>query len=125
MLPHPALDPASDGAPPISVPCGVAVIQSGKDEVREDVKNAHTPAVVLVVDGALEQGPQLLKVLLGLVQGVLEGADLLELVGAPVGLVGEHEEAEGIVDGVGDGGQQRADGLWGGPVVGGIVSGLG
>jgi hypothetical protein len=95
-------------------------------EIRENVKEVHTPAVVLVVDGALEQGPHLLEVLLSLVQGVLDGADLLELVRAPVGLVGEHEEAEGIVDGVCDGGQQGADGLWGGAVGGGvIVGGLG
>lgn len=107
---------------PISVPCGDEVVNGGWNEKYE---NAHTPAVVLVVDGALEQRPHLLEVLLGLVQGVLEGADLLELVGPPVGLVGEHEEAEGIVDGVGDGGQQRADRLLGGPVGGVIVCGLG
>lgn len=81
----------------------------------------HTPPIILVVKGPLQQGSQLLEVLLGLVQGALEGADLLVLVRAPVRPIGEQEAAERIADCVGDRGQERADRVDAGIRRGGFV----
>ena len=66
---------------------------------------------MFVVEAAIDESGQLLEVLLGLVEGFLEQAQLLELVGPPRPLVGEHQDPQGIVDRVRDDGQERADAL--------------
>lgn len=84
----------------------------GRTGNRQDyMKCTRTNAVVLVVESPVHQGRQLLEVLLGLVEGVLEQAELLELVRPPRPLVGEHHGAEAIVERVRDDGQERANGL--------------
>lgn len=65
---------------------------SGKVLVQALEKGGHkrTGPVVLVIKLAMDKGCHLLKVLFGVVERLLEGADLLELVGAPLSLVSEH-----------------------------------
>lgn len=58
----------------------------GEEETQE-----HTYPVVLVVELAAHQLSHFLKVLLCLVECVLQRARLFELVGSPVTLVGKHE----------------------------------
>lgn len=62
-------------------------------------------AVVLVVALSIQKRRQVLEVLLGLVQRLLQGAHLFELVGPPLPLVGEHERAQRGADGIRDLGQ--------------------
>jgi hypothetical protein len=69
----------------------------------------HTIPIILVVVLPVDERPQLLKVLLGLVQRNLERAHLFELVGAPLSLVGEHQVAQGLAKRIRDLGQQRPD----------------
>jgi hypothetical protein len=69
---------------------------------------------VLVVVLAVDQRGQLLEVALGLVEGRLERAHLLVLVGAPVVVVlllrvAPHEQRERRREQVGNGREQRAD----------------
>ena len=70
-----------------------------------------TSAVVLVVQLAPHEGRQLLEVFLGLVERVLEGAQLLVLVGAPERLVRLVQEQDALVEQVRDGSQQSPDGV--------------
>ena len=60
---------------------------------------------------SVDERAHLLKVLFGFVEGLFEHAGLLELVGAPVALVGEHEDAEGFGQACCYGGEEGADGL--------------
>lgn len=55
---------------------------------------------MLIVGLSIDQRTELLKVLLGLVQHSLEGAGVLILVVAPMPLIGDGEDAEGIGDAV-------------------------
>lgn len=91
-------------------------------EKREDIQRwgidlgangyrALTPAVVLIVELSVHEGAHLLKVLLRVVEGILEGAELVPLVRAPLALVGEGEDAKRVGECRGDLGQEGADGV--------------
>lgn len=58
---------------------------------------------MLVIPPPIHQLAQSLEIPFGLVQRIFQRAGLLELVGAPVALVGEHKNAQGLVHAVGDG----------------------
>lgn len=70
-----------------------------------------TCPIILIVLPPVDEDGQLLKVLLGEVECVLEDTELLELVWGPGVLVGKHHGAEGVIEAVGDDGQQGADRL--------------
>lgn len=71
----------------------------------------RTSAIMFVVKGTLHEGSKLLEIAFRLIQRVLDSSDLLKLIRGPVRLICEHENAQGVVDGMGDVGQERADGF--------------
>lgn len=68
-------------------------------------KRKLTGTVILIVDLTMDERAKLLKVLSGLVEDLLQGTYLLVLVGTPVSLVAEVEDAKRLRYQIGDAGQ--------------------
>lgn len=77
----------------------------------DNKRHVRTPPIIFIVKCPFQERAQFLEIGLGLVQRKLESANLLKLVRRPVPLIGKHEQSPGIANGVGDIGQQRADGV--------------